>query len=298
MRGSLLLIVLLTLAITGPATASGQDATPGASGAALASLGYPELLVRVIDEEFEMPETTAPAGRTLITLENAGEESWHGFLLRLPDDVTLATLEAATPVPGAEDAPPPWLFEATYPGFPGETLPGETNVAVVDLTPGEYLVVGDSFQPFEVVGDTAPPDAAAPPIDGHVDLFDFNFRFPATLAPGSHVWAISNSGEQPHELLLARSPEPVTAEQIMGLVAGESEEATPPGGGPSFGDLEQVGGIGWLTPGTTAWTEIDLAPGTYVALCFVPDPETFMPHVAMGMVAVFTVEAGTATPMP
>ena len=47
--------------------------------------------------------------------------------------------------------------------------------------------------------------------------------------------------------------------------------------------------MGWLSPGETAWTEVDLAPGTYVALCFVFDPATGMPHAAMGMVAVFTV---------
>jgi hypothetical protein len=50
-----------------------------------------------------------------------------------------------------------------------------------------------------------------------------------------------------------------------------------------------VGGMGQLSPGLTAWTELDLAPGTYVAVCFVFDPATGMPHAVLGMVDVFTV---------
>ncbi len=295
-----LVVVILAIALAGPAGIVAQDATPETSSTELAALGYPELLVRVNDDAFEMPETTVPAGRTLVRLENAGEESWHGFMLQVPEDVTDEQVVADLG-PDAE-APPPWLFEAIYPGFPGETLPGQTNIALVDLSPGRYLVLSDTVQPFEVVGDVATPaatpEAERPVIDGTVRLFDFNFEFPDTVDAGPQLWAVTNTGEQPHELLLARSPEPVTAEQVMELMAGESEKATPTGGGPSFGDFEPVGGIGWLSPGLTAWTEVDLEPGTYVALCFVFDPETGLPHVAMGMVAVFTVGEAAVTALP
>jgi len=297
-----LFVVILALVLTGPAGVAAQEATPDTSGSALAALGYPELLVRVNGDDFEMPETTVAAGRTLVRLENVGEESWHGFMLQVPEDVSDEQVVADLG-PEAE-APPPWLFEAMYPGFPGETLPGQTSLALVDLRPGRYLVLGDMVQQFGVVGDVATPgatpEAEGPVVDGTVRLFDFNFTFelPETVAAGRQVWAVTNIGEQPHELLLARSPQPVTAAQVMELMAGESEEATPTGGGPSFGDFEPVGGIGWLSPGVTALTEVDLEPGTYVALCFVFDPETGLPHVAMGMVAVFTVGEGTATPVP
>jgi hypothetical protein len=277
-----------------------QEATPNTSGSALAAPGYPELLVRVDDAAFELPETTIMAGRTLVRLENVGEESWHGFMLRVPEGVTDEQVVADLG-PEAE-APPLWLFEANYPGFPGETLPGQTSLALVDLSPGRYVVLSDTVQPFEVVGDVATPSATSeaedPMVDGTVRLFDFNFEFPETVVAGRQLWAVTNTGEKPHELLLARSTEPVTAEQVMELMTSPSEEATPTGGGQSFADFEPVGGIGWLSPRVTAWTEVDLVPGTYVALCFVFDPETGMPHVAMGMVAVFTVSEGTATPIP
>jgi hypothetical protein len=164
------------------------------------------------------------------------------------------------------------------------------------------VVLGDTVQPFAVVGNVATPgatpEAAMPIVDGTVRLFDFNFEFPDTVEAGRQIWAVTNTGEQPHELLLARSPESGTTEQVLELMASESEEATPTGGGPSFGDFEPVGGIGWLSPGATAWTEVDLTPGTYVALCFVFDPETGLPHVAMGMVATFTVGEAQVTSLP
>jgi hypothetical protein len=296
-----LVLALLALLLSLPAQIAAQDleATPAVSSSALAGLGYPELLVRVNGDAFEMPETTVPAGRTLVRLENQGEESWHGFMLQVPADV-IDEQVVADLGPEAE-APPPWMFEAIYPGFPGETLPGQTSLALVDLIPGRYIVLSDTVQQFEVVGDAATPSATLEAedsiVDGTVRLFEFNFQFPDTLAAGRQLWAVTNAGREPHELLLARSPQPVTTEQVMELLAGESEDATPTGGGPSFADFEPVGGLGWLSPGLTAWTEVDLTPGTYVALCFVYDPETGLPHVTMGMVAVFTVGEVAATPV-
>ncbi len=303
MRRLPLIIVLLSLVFPGSSGIAAQDATPTPSGSSLATLGYPELLVRVNGDDVELPETTIAAGRTLVRLENVGEESWHGFMLRQPEEVT--DEQVIADLGQDAEAPPAWLFEATYPGFPGETLPGETTFALVDLTPGRYLVLGDTVQGFEVVGDAdslatplATPEAEVPIVDGTVRLFDFNFEFPETVGAGSQLWAVTNTGEQPHELLLARSPEPVTTEQVLELMASESEEATPTGGGPSFGDFEPVGGMGWLSPGTTAWTEVTLEPGTYVALCFVFDPATGLPHAAMGMVAVFSVDEAEVTSLP
>src|SRR5215218_10597386 len=188
-----LLVVILALVLIGPAgiAAQDQDATPNTSGSALAAPGYPELLVRVNGDAFEMPETTVAAGRTLVRLENAGEESWHGFMLRVPEGVTDEQVVADLG-PEAE-APPLWLFEANYPGFPGETLPGQTSLALVDLSPGRYVVLSDTVQPFEVVGDVATPGATSeaedPMVDGTVRLFDFNFEFLETDVAGRQLWA-------------------------------------------------------------------------------------------------------------
>jgi hypothetical protein len=39
------------------------------------------------------------------------------------------------------------------------------------------------------------------------------------------------------------------------------------------------------------WPLLDLEPGTYVAVCWVPDSRNGMPHVMEGMLDVFTVSA-------
>jgi hypothetical protein len=284
-------LVALSLIASGPlAEAGAQDASPEAGASLLAGMGYPDVAIEVSDAGFRMPGQVA-AGRSLITLTNVGQESRHARLLRLPNDLAIGDLFADQ----GEDAPPAWFIQSTFVGFPGETLPGESNRAVVDLTPGLYLVVDDFFQPFVVLpaeGNGGTPAAAVdPPADGTVSLFEYSFKLPATVAPGRQVWQVENAGREPHELLVAKAPAGTTAEQVVALLTSESddENATPAGGGPSFGDLVPVGGMGQLSPGLSAWTEVNLEAGTYVALCFVFDPSTGMPHALMGMVQVFTV---------
>jgi hypothetical protein len=287
---ALLGVLALVLALAGPVAA--QEATPEVPGSILAGMGYRELQVTVTDDGFEVP-AEVDAGRTLIVYENAGQESRHSLLMKLPDGTDPE--QALDELHAESEEPPEWLLKATFPGFAGETLPGETSVAVVDLVPGPYMLIDDFAVTFEVMAGAAgatPVAAEDPASDATVDLFEYGFMFPETVEPGRQVWEITNSGAKPHELLLAWSPEPVMASQIIEMITNESEDenATPVGGGPSFAEIEPVGGIGWLSPGNTAWTEMNLRPGTYIAMCFVFDDETGMLHVEHGMVDVFTVE--------
>jgi hypothetical protein len=50
-----------------------------------------------------------------------------------------------------------------------------------------------------------------------------------------------------------------------------------------------VGNSAALSTGQVSWIELDLAPGTYVATCWIPDRETRMPHMLMEMITIFTV---------
>lgn len=279
-------MLLLGLLVPSLASTASQPATPAPSDSALARMGYPELTIRVSDDRFEMPGQV-PAGRTLITLDNVGRQSRHSTLLRLPDGMTLAEILAGL---GNRTAPPPWYLASTFVGFPGETGPGQTNRAVVDLAAGLYLVADDFVQPFLVlpVGNATPAAVPTPTADGKVSLFEYSFKFPATIAPGRHVWQVTNAGREVHELMLAKVPDGTTVEQIASLVNAKSGGTTPAAGGLSRGDLVPAGGIGMLSPGAVGWTEVNLEPGTYAALCFAFGPD-LIPHVMKGMIAVFTV---------
>jgi hypothetical protein len=46
-----------------------------------------------------------------------------------------------------------------------------------------------------------------------------------------------------------------------------------------------------IAPGSTEWLMLSLNPGRYVTFCFVTDPATGKPHVMLGMIYPFTVQA-------
>jgi hypothetical protein len=184
------------------------------------------------------------------------------------------------------------------------TAPDQQGQVIVDLEPGSYGVLNPGNGIVAALAVTA---AAATPTAGDepaaavsIEMREYAYvGIPERIAPGQQIWRVITTGEQPHELALLKVPAGTTFDQIMTALA-TPPDATPEPGGLAFTDLVPVGGVGYLSPGRTAWAVLDLAPGTYAALCFVPDRETGMPHAAMGMVAVFDVgEAGTphaATP--
>ena len=269
-RSLMVLLVLMALvSMTVTVSVAAQDAATMLDG-----YGYPELSIDISEAGFVLP-SAVPAGRTLITLHNTGTESRHAFLARLPDDVTIGELFAEQ----QEDMPPAWLWKSSFPGFPGETLPGESRQAVVDLSPGLYMILEDHVGVFVVQpGDAATPSPVADPTSAAtISLFEFGFELPQNLAAGDQVWTVHNVGRVPHELLLAKVPDGTTNDDLLDMFQNDTGEAVP------------VGGIGWLSPGATGWTEVVLVPGTYVALCFVFDPDTGMPHAMEGMVQIFTI---------
>jgi hypothetical protein len=277
--GSLLLI------LASLATVTAQDATPAVRG--LAGLGLPELRIIAHADRFEVPEQI-PAGRTLIVYENASGEGRHGRLFRLPDGIDRAQAEAD--LAAATETFPGWFFDSWFPGFVGEMEVDATARVVVDLVPGIYGIADDYAAFFEVVDGPATPMAqAAPEAAVSVSLVDMGYAIPDTLPSGPQVWQVTNTGAVPHEMLFARSSEPITLDQVLEIVATGDASATPVGGGPSVSDFIPGGGVSWLSPGATAWIEVDLEPGmTYLALCWVIDPESGVPHLAMGMLDVFT----------
>lgn len=268
-----LMVLLVLMALVSMRTAVSVTAQDAAA-TMLDGYGYPELSIDISDAGFVLP-SAVPAGRTLITLHNTGTDSRHAFLARLPDDVTIGELFAED----QSDAPPAWLWKSSFPGFPSETLPGESRHVVVDLTPGLYMILEDHVGIFVVQpGDAATPSPVADPTSAAtISLFEFGFELPDNLAAGDQVWTVHNVGRVPHELLLAKVPDGTTNDDVMNMLGSDTGEATP------------VGGIGWISPGATGWTEVDLAPGTYAALCFVFDPDAGVPHAMEGMVQVFTI---------
>jgi hypothetical protein len=170
--------------------------------------------------------------------------------------------------------------------------PGDTYSMTVDLPVGQYVLVdfgagpdgpwflNDSFvQPLEVVdGKRA---GKTPHADVEVVEGDHFFDIPATI-PRDSVWEVTNRGEQDHEFDLVHLDPGITAEQALEIILSSEGEEIPG---------EEVNVLAGLSPELTAYVEMSLEPGQYLAVCFYPDVEhDGMPHIMEGMAAGFVVE--------
>lgn len=294
--------LLLALALAGRPPVAAQDATPEASPAAaspLAAMGYPELRITLSATGLEATHEV-PAGLTLITVENTGAEDVNGaILVKLADGVTLEDLQPPTGTPPREDVNPDWFYRATIVGDGGSFADPRS---AANLTPGDWAVLpypdvtARVPAPFTVTGNAASPVAGdLPPVGMTATEYDFGFTLSTPSLPtGPVVWEVVNVGAQPHEMAVFRFPTPVTPEQFVEQYkagANVPEDSATPPPQPYFGweTIEFVGGVSALSFQQRAWAAYDLAPGHYLAICFLGDPHTGMSHVELGMVQAFTV---------
>ncbi|MBI1881157.1 MAG: hypothetical protein HYR94_23505, partial [Chloroflexi bacterium] len=160
-------------------------------------------------------------------------------------------------------------------------------------TPGQYILVcfvsGHDDVPhlakgmmatMEVVKGDSQADTPQIKADATVKLLDFSFALPAEIKAGQQVWKVVNEGKQAHELTLIKLAEGKTMEDVAAFM--QSPHDAPP--------FEDVGGFQAIDPGDAGWLTLDLQPGNYVALCFVPDPATGHAHMEMGMIMPFSVK--------
>lgn len=269
--------------------------------------GYPELTIRLTEERIEAPASIS-AGRTLLVEENQLDGAGHAFVMRIPDDVSESAVSAALGDASLVVETPEWFWRSEFFGNGDRSAVGRPAIALVDLTPGRYIA-GDPYRPaadyarFEVTESSATEEvqAAAPDADVVTELFEMGFELPAEMSAGRQVWEVSNTGAMLHEIAIFPVPAGASAEQVQAAISAELEAEF--GGDPAearaaIDDLggEWVGwsskleaGVGILSPQRTSWAQFDLEPGTYGAVCYIPEPNSMTSHVMMGMADVFTV---------
>ena len=117
-------------------------------------------------------------------------------------------------------------------------------------------------------------------------------ELPAEVKAGKQLWQISNTGQQIHHILITKLPEGVTVDDIIAWV----NEEVPSGPPPFLNPDGSVTGSGYeaLSPGQSAWTEIDLPVGQYTVFDLLPDMSAQPPvsHITEGMHQTLTVVAG------
>lgn len=262
------------------------------SGAATATVSQasfdPTTHVAVIhakDYAFDAPDSIT-AGVTTIRVVNDGPGLHHVQLVRLDSGKTAADLGAALKNPGP---PPMW---AVFLGGPNAPDPQGTSEAILDLTPGNYVLLcmvdvpehmphfaRGMVKPLTVTAATGTP-ATMPAADVTVKLADYNFAIDGALSAGHHTLKVENAGPQPHELEIVRMAPGKTAKDVMAWIA--NPQGPPPG--------NAIGGMTAIVPGATGEVSLDLTPGKYAMLCFIPDAKDGAPHTGHGMFKEFTVE--------
>jgi hypothetical protein len=261
-----------------------NDAAPQDSAAEHAGHAAPrEVTIVANDFAFVAPDTI-PAGLTKFVLKGQGREIHHATVARLDSGKTIDDLMAAFRTPGP---PPKWV---TFIGGPNVPDPGKEANATLELTPGNYALIcfvdtpdkvphfaKGMFHGFTVTGPAT--NAAAPNADVTLVLDDYVFNFDKPLSAGPHTIKVENTASQDHEIeLIKLAPGKTLADMQKWSV---ELKGPPPG--------SAIGGVAGMKPGTVNYFDVNLTPGEYVAICYIPDHKDGKPHFMHGMVRQFTV---------
>lgn len=273
-------------AFTQLAAACGTSATERSTTGKAAGNATSTIDVTTRDYGFDMDTTKAVrSGLVTVRLHNAGTEDHQVQLVRLHDGVSMDDLNAA--LRSGDEKKAFGLFD--FAGGSNAVPTGGYQESETTLRAGDYAMLcfvpspdgtphlaKGMVMPFKVIA--AASGTSTPAVAGEVTLGEFRFGLPTGFGKGTYK--VTNAGAQPHELTIVR------------LGAGKTPAdaaAFFQSGGHGPPPFTSAGGVGVLAPGASEYGQLDLAPGDYLALCYVPDAGTGMPHAAMGMVAPFTV---------
>lgn len=263
-----------------PDSSAAPAASAPAPAAASAGSFDPTTHVATIhakDFTFAAPDSIT-AGWTTFHLVNDGTTLHHAQIVRLDSGKTVADLGAALQKPG------PFPAWAAFAGGANAPDPNTATDATVNLAPGNYALLclvdvpdhvphfaKGMIRPLTVTAASGP--TTEPTADVTMTLSDYSFVDKPALTGGKHTIKVVNNGPQPHEFELARLAPGKTAKDLMTWI--DKPVGPPPG--------NALGGVAVINAGTSGYFSLDLTPGTYALLCFVPDMKDGKPHVSHGM---------------
>jgi len=278
---------------------AGAQATPDAQATPVAPdlTGYPELTVTITDDGVTISPESIESGYILMTVVNnssSGADSGGSSIVGPPKDMSAEDFLAqaqATPEPGSNAFLPAVAYTAKILGGPGNLDSGQTGQAILQVPEGSWFVTGPGNQKWATLTVTAgtPTSQAGPLAALTIREVDFKFNGLENVKAGQQVWRVTNSGTQPHMLVILELPGGTTEEQLIALMESFSS-GTPAANGLNPSDIKDAGGVDLQSAGTVIYPVMNLDAGTYGAICFVPDPKNGnKPHAMEGMLTVFQV---------
>ncbi len=277
---------------TGPTPNSAEPAAP-------AQIPAPVQVLDISGEEYAFditpdPETQLRPGWTEVNFHNVGVEPHQVMFARIKDGVDMADLAEA----GAGDSSGSAAIEfvdmiggVSYIGAGNETT------ALVNLPEGTVMAMCYVPDPHGVahalmgmsamltVSKSAPapavPELGPEPVAGTIDMSADGYAFPDDMRSG--WYRVTNTDDALHELSLLGVERELDGDELDQLIADLAVNKVPDV------NLEAVGGMGAVSAGFEGYLHLDLDPGHYVAVDFMPDPGDPRPHMLDGYYGSFTI---------
>jgi hypothetical protein len=260
---------------------------------------------------FTIP-STVPTGLVEFHFKNEGTQDHMAQFFKLNPGVSESQfLARLTPLFSSQD--PSVITHALHElleisaaaGGADSVTPGVTQSVIERVTAGHYVVVcfdttsngtphfllgmHKSFwatkHAWAAVDQDTPIKNGAPVANGTVYESDHSISVPRVIRTSQPLLLKVKVSDQTHEFQLVRVPAGTTKAALLQCLTGPQSSCS------LTAQPIDSGGAAAIAPGSTHWVELNLAPGTYAAWCFVPDIVTGMPHAFMGMITVFTVTA-------
>lgn len=240
-----------------------------------------------------------PAGWTHVEFRNEGDEAHQVMFARLKDGVDLAELADTA---GDDSSGSAAIEFVDMLGGVSYIGPGQSIEALVDLPAGMVLAmcyvpdahgVAHALMGMTTTLTVEEAEAGAEeaddtePVVGTIEMTADGYQVPDEVPPGWYRVVNLDEGEAGsagtglHELAVLGLDEPLAGDELDQFLDDLATNATP------AVDLVAVGGMGALSAGFEGYLYLDLEPGPYLAVDFMPDPGEPRPHLLDGYVTAF-----------
>ena len=131
-------------------------------------------------------------------------------------------------------------------------------------------------------------ESTAPEVpSGNITVYgtEFAYEAPETIGAGETTFTLVNQGEQQHMIIMVELLDGKTLDDVNTYIEEQGVEGRP----PKWAKEVKMEAIAKAGKEDTA-KPVELTPGTYAMLCFIPDKESKKLHVELGMAKELTVE--------
>lgn len=270
--------MVAVLALAGAGCGSDDDEAAG-EGGGQSQAAEPSRLAIEVSGSAKQPTISVPksieGGVVEIELTNSAKGTHGAQLIGATDGHTPQEALEAGNAWGENGKPlPEWVIPA---GGVGSVPSGKTASVTQELPPGKYVVVdldSDANAELEVTGSSGAGELAGD--GGTIEATEYEFSAAGLEAGRSRV-LFDNVGGEPH-FVAAVGIKP------GGTIADVRKAFRKENGRPPI-DQSRSFNTAVILGGAKQSVDVELEPGRYALLCFVPDRAGGPPHVVKGMIS-------------